>query len=144
MDANSDIEVLTLEDCQLVNMADYGIVAFNIRALVSGTVRSVQTQWDELAPRIENGAPWSAFGDTDGDYFGMPVIDSEGGFTLTAQAFTGANGGGVGGDPVAIHLHIVNEANMPTPRVVPVATNAPAPGDCLCAGQWLQVTEDCL
>lgn len=144
VDANSDMEVLTLEDCLLVNMADYGVIAFNIRVLVSGTVRSVWTQWGDFVPRIENGAPWSVFGDTNGDYFGMPVADSEGSFYLTAQAFTGVNGSGVGSAPATLHLTIVNESNMPTPRVLPMDNNAPAPSACFCASQWLQVTENCL
>jgi hypothetical protein len=54
--------------------------------------------------RLENKAPFALFGDVDGDYLGM--ILSSGNYTVTAQAFSLENMGGVKGPIKSVSFSI--------------------------------------
>lgn len=115
MDADTDQPIGELSAGDELNLASLpGNLA--IRANTSpASVGSVKLVLGGRQSRtqLETGAPYSLFGDTDGDY--RAWTPAAGSYTLTASAYTGPSASGQPGKPLTISFRVV--AQTPPARV---------------------------
>jgi hypothetical protein len=105
VDAQTNQDISTLDGC---NGCVEASTLIDIRAEPFDAVGSVELtlKGPVTNSRVENNAPYALFGDVNGDYSGM--ILSPGSYTVTAQAFSLADMGGVAGPIKSVSFSIYN------------------------------------
>jgi uncharacterized protein YaiE (UPF0345 family) len=129
INATTDVDLLTITNGAVLNIAALGTNNLNIRANTNpATVGSVSFTLTGAAPssRTETVAPYALFGDNSGDYTNWAL--AVGSYTLTATPHTGSGGSGTAGQPLTISFTVVNQANtrsitLPELRTSPVVEN---------------------
>lgn len=123
VDANTDEVVPGFEDLVANGPIDLGqldLQKHNIVARVNpehpeaGSVQSIKFE-TSFGDRTENLAPYAAFGDREGDFYGEQI--QPGTFTLKATPYSGAKGGGTALSELSIEYTVVesSEASAPSP-----------------------------
>jgi hypothetical protein len=115
VDARTNQDIRTIEPFDTIDVGQLG-TEINIRANTSpANVGSVIFSIDENARyKVENGAPYSIGGDTNGDYKAWsPPSDY---YSLTATPYTGSKGTGTAGLPLSILIQFIG--TQPKPRIV--------------------------
>jgi hypothetical protein len=76
---------------------------------------------------VENAAPWSLFGDIDGDFYG--VVLKPGQYNITAEPFSEINAGGLPGYKMTMQFEIPEPSSQPssTPSREPSLTPSRIP-----------------
>jgi len=108
INADTDTAVLDLIDGMTISKAQYATLAnFSVQAITSGTVKSVKFGYQaNPSVRIENGAPWSLFGDSGAsDFVGSAF--NVGSYTVSATPYSATNAAGTVGAIVTIHFTVV-------------------------------------
>lgn len=103
VNADTQTDLRDLGATDLVTLSEDGF-ALNIRANVSSSVKSVKFKLDGVAFRTENAAPFAFAGDASGVYNAWTPTVGE--HVVIATPYTGANGGGQAGTPVAVALTV--------------------------------------
>ncbi|MEO1086194.1 MAG: DUF5060 domain-containing protein, partial [Acidobacteriota bacterium] len=111
----------------------------SVRANVSGAVGSVEFDLSgaQSHSQTESVAPYSLFGDTDGDY--DPWTPAPGAYGLVARSFTGSSGGGTAGVDYAISF-TVEAAGAPPDGDGSVTVYGGDPGDGEPIRRWHRAT----
>ncbi len=117
IDANTNAPIPAFDpipDAATINLFDIGTTQLNIRANTSpATVGSVifALSGSDTQNQTENVAPYALFGDSSGNFTSWtPPL---GAYTLTATAYSGANGSGTAGAPLTITFDIINQMGPP-------------------------------
>ncbi|MGV3556650.1 putative Ig domain-containing protein, partial [Larkinella arboricola] len=111
MNAATDQEIRVLSNGDQINLAAFTSRNVNLRANTSPvTVGSVKMVLSGRQNRtqIETGAPYSLFGDSNGDYNNW--IPPVGSYTLKVTPYTGAGATGTAGTPLTISFTVVEQA----------------------------------
>ena len=108
VDADTDQEIISLSEGQIVNIATLPGMNLNIRADATDDVSSVglSLTGSIVAQRTENVAPYALFGDSGGDYSGE--LFSTGTYTMTATPFSGRNLEGNAGTELSVSFEFVD------------------------------------
>jgi PKD repeat protein len=112
----------------------YGYTSFceipeslGVEVVPSGTVGSIKIEVEGpgiSTSMVENGAPYSSFGDDGDDIFGMQF--SEGTYNITATAYSGRDATGTAGGPAQFMLEIELETPPPSAfTATPTSGTAP-------------------
>ncbi|MBK0403671.1 DUF839 domain-containing protein [Adhaeribacter sp. BT258] len=115
MNAITNQVIQPLNSGMVVNLATLPNQKINIQAVTNpATVGSVlfNLSGAEIKTRTDNSTPYSLTGDNSGDYFSW--IPTLGNYTLTAQSFSGSNGGGTASPPVTLTFSVINQISPPT------------------------------
>ncbi|GAA4280944.1 hypothetical protein GCM10022260_13650 [Gaetbulibacter aestuarii] len=113
IDAENDVSLGTLTDGMQINMSEFPVSNLSIEALVTDDVGSVQFQLsgESTASRVENTAPYTLYGQTNGDYNGHNF--TEGTYTLVVTPYASDDLSGEAGTPVTVSFE-VSAAPEPT------------------------------
>ena len=109
VNADTDTDILTMTPGIVLNLATLPTRNLNIRANTSpGPVGSVVLSLSVTQSRseVQNIAPYSLFGDIQGDYF--PWTPPVGNYTLVATLFDGADGTGTAGSSLTLSFSVIN------------------------------------
>jgi hypothetical protein len=115
----------------VLNLSSLPTTRLNIRANTDpAVVGSVRFDLNSTVGfRMENTAPYSLAGDTNGDY--LPWTPAVGSYTLSARPFTAAYAGGTAGTALTITFRVETSAqfasDIPTAQDMPI-TAAPSEG----------------
>ncbi|QMU29616.1 polysaccharide lyase [Adhaeribacter radiodurans] len=125
INANSDLFIQRLTKNSILDLASLPTKNLNISATTSENIGSVvfKLTGRENKTVIESQAPYTLFGDENGDF--QSWIPAEGEYTLIATPYSGANGEGTAGTPVTIKFEVVNLSTdgSGTPKVTMVINN---------------------
>ena len=99
VDADSDQDILEIENGYQIALNTLQTRNLNIRINVSGDVESVAIAFNTDF-MTENVAPYAVFANNGQDYFGWQA--SAGSYTLTATPYSQDNAGGTAGTPQTI------------------------------------------
>ena len=107
VNADTDQDIMTLEEGSIIELNSLTTSNLNIRAESTADVESVQLQLSGAMSqnRNENVAPYALFGDLSGDY--LPAEFAAGDYTLTATPYTGNNLSGTAGLSKTINFSVV-------------------------------------
>lgn len=111
INADSNTEIQKIINGSTLNLAQLPTRNLNIRADTNpGIVGSVVFNFSgvESASHVESGAPYAAFGDSNGDY--LPWTPKVGSYTLKATPFTVSNGSGTAGTSLTITFTIADQS----------------------------------
>ncbi|MEM9832007.1 MAG: choice-of-anchor I family protein [Bacteroidota bacterium] len=119
VDAKTDQYIKEITDGETIVLADLPSRQLNVRAEVVGRTQSVvfKLNGDKFQP--QNAAPYSLFGDDNGDYDDDGTVFLPGSFSLMATPYTGRTGAGMMGTPLSIDFEII-ESNT----IVDIAVRA--------------------
>ncbi|MDQ4141814.1 MAG: polysaccharide lyase [Bacteroidota bacterium] len=125
INANSDLFIQKLTKSAILDLATLPTKNLNISATTSSDIGSVvfKLTGHENKTVIDSQAPFTLFGDKNGDY--QSWIPTAGEYTLTATPYSNANGEGTAGTPVTINFEVVNLSTdgSGTPKVSMVINN---------------------
>ena len=114
VNALNEQDILTIPPNSTINLANLPSQSINIRANTNPvTVGSVVFALSGAQTRnyTESGAPYSLFGDSNGNYASWtPVI---GDYSLKATPFSSSGGTGTVGIPLTINFKVINQPNRP-------------------------------
>ena len=123
-DADTDALVDLLADGDVLAAADLdGAMTFSVSVVagsaLDGKVGSMKLRLsgDAAATRTESGAPYSLFGDKDGDYSGGGPLGA-GDYRFTVDVYAGAGGKGALLDSFDFNFDVAAAAVVPDPIVV--------------------------
>jgi len=102
VDAASNADRRSLSNGAVISLLDDA--PFNIRAEISGAVKSVVFELNGVRVRTENAAPYALVGDSNGDYWHASL--APGVYHLTATPFTAKGGKGDSGTSLSIQATI--------------------------------------
>lgn len=130
VDANSDTDLFNVTNGMQINAETVQGKLLNIRANTDpssvGSV-SLNISGPVNNTRTENVAPYTLFGDSNGNYAGVQF--PLGTYTVSATPYSTANLGGTAGQPLTLQFSIVAGGSNQPPNAVAVATplngNAP-------------------
>lgn len=106
VNAESDETIYTINPGQNINIPTFLNYKLNIVAhTYPSEVGSVHLNFDGYIRR-ENVAPYSLFGDNNGDYNSSPI--SAGAHTIVATPYSGSNATGIQGPPLSVSFNMVN------------------------------------
>ncbi|WKN41044.1 T9SS type A sorting domain-containing protein [Tunicatimonas pelagia] len=120
INANQDQAILEIEEGTVIDYAEYPGVSFNLRVDVSpeavGSVgiKVSEEQREVLRNRIQNAAPYAAFGDNNGDYRNW--LPERGRYTVEATSYELRNRGGHVLDHQSFTFEVVNTSDEPFAR----------------------------
>ncbi|TGE25107.1 hypothetical protein E5K00_07880 [Hymenobacter aquaticus] len=123
VNADTDTDIQPLTAGTTLNLKTLPTRNLNIRANTSPpTVGSVLFRLSGAEQRFqtESVVPYALFSDSGGDY--NPWTPQSGSYSLTAQPYTEASGGGNAGQALTILFSVSNTANTGTASETPVAT----------------------
>ncbi len=130
VDANSNADVLTLNNNMEIDNASVQGMLLNIRAnTIPTSVGSVSLAITGPlnVTRTENVAPYALLGDNAGNYAGIAF--PLGNYTMTATSYSGASLSGTAGTPLTIQFSIiepvVNQPPMALATATPLSGSAP-------------------
>lgn len=108
VDADTDADIRTLTDGDIVDLAGLSATALSIRAETSpATTGSVRFDFAGTTNyQTENNAPYALNGDSNGDYDPAPELTQGGSYTLTATPYPQPDAGGTAGTPLTIDLSV--------------------------------------
>ncbi|WP_265991427.1 putative Ig domain-containing protein [Larkinella insperata] len=119
MNATTDQQIRLLSNGEQINLATLASRNLNLRANTSpatvGSVRMVLSGRQNRT-QTETGAPYSLFGDSNGDYNNW--IPPVGSYSLTVTPYTGAGATGSVGTPLTLNFTVVEQAISNRPPVV--------------------------
>ena len=110
VNAKTDKDIQLLEDGDVLDLSELPQAHLNIRADVSGVVRSVKFELDGEEVGIENVEPYAMFGDLDGDYLSQRFKPGQ--YTLGVIPYTAPNAEGEPGEPLEISLEVVRRNTL--------------------------------
>jgi hypothetical protein len=114
VNALTEQDILTIPPNSTLNLATLGSQSLNIRANTNpAIVGSVVFALSGAQTRnyTESGAPYSLFGDNNGNYASWtPVLGS---YSLRATPFSSSGGAGIAGIPLTINFKVINQPNRP-------------------------------
>ncbi|WP_317196481.1 PKD domain-containing protein [Robertkochia flava] len=119
INADTDSELLTLTEGQIVDIGIVGGVGLNIRANTNPSVVGsviLDLQGPQSNNRKESVAPYTLFGDSSGDYFSQVL--PEGNYTITATPYSASGGNGDPGTPLTINFSIGQPVGASGPTAV--------------------------
>ena len=140
VNANTDLDILTLTPGMVLDLAALPTPNLNIRANTSpATVGSVQFDLVGRQPQftIENLVPYALVSDFQGNYPSWTPLS--GSYVLTITPFSGTNGSGVAGSVLTFAFSVVNSPALP---VRLTAFSAGAQGTAAVLLRWATATED--
>lgn len=127
IDAATQKELHTLQSGNLA-LSSCGS-AVNIRADVSGSVKSVAFYFDGKLIRCENVAPYAFAADGGGKFYSWtPPLGKH---TVRAVPYSGSNRSGTAGAPIEVALDITQQPVAGSPGPVPTPDPEPTPGSGL-------------
>ena len=103
INSSTDKVVKTLTNGTVINKAT--LPEFTVQALTAGDIGSVVFELNGSPLQTENNAPYSASGDSAGDYEDIAL--GEGSYTLKATPYSGSNGSGTKGAAVTVNFSVV-------------------------------------
>ena len=110
VDAQTNQDIMKLVDGSEVDLAVHPSNFFNIRADVDNATASVRFDWNgQFNFRTESAAPYTLFGDDNGDYNGMSL--NLGLNSLSGTPFSGAGASGNAGAALNISFTVINSSN---------------------------------
>ena len=121
IDAEQDQAITTLNTGSSVDLAALNLVGYNIQANVGNTVARVDFQLTGplTVNTSDTDAPYSLFGDEQGDFNTQQV--QAGDYALTVTPFVQENGSEIAGEPITITFSLVaNDLVVLNPRLVRV------------------------
>ena len=132
--ANSVITSLETDRKYLINLFKNDYLNFQLNADIDEDSKSYKLTLEGPVTfsRIENAAPYALFGDTNGDYFGKPLL--EGTYTLSATPFSERDAKGMKGAIKTITFEIVDTA----PRITDVLLSTFNPNGTLLSDTSLE------
>jgi hypothetical protein len=106
----TDNDIQTLSNGNILNLATLPGRKLNIRANTSGTVGSVvfNLSGKQTKKRTEASAPFSLFGDVNGDYKDWTPLT--GSYTLKATPYSTTNGTGTAGTALTVNFTVTDQA----------------------------------
>ncbi|MGF1523105.1 MAG: calcium-binding protein [Leptolyngbyaceae cyanobacterium] len=134
IDADTDAVVSGFEnlaDVSEIDLNGLDISKYNIAALIdpdhpdAASVQSIQFE-SSAGNRTENQAPFTLFGDSDGDFFGQAL--QAGDFTIEATAYSGNSGNGTALGSADANYTVTGVATPAPPQPTPEPTPPPTPG----------------
>ncbi|RAJ97401.1 putative secreted protein (Por secretion system target) [Larkinella arboricola] len=114
INANTDQVIKTLSEGEVINLAQLPTSRLTIRANTTpANVGSVvfSLSGSMTYSKIETSAPYSLFGDDNGNY--DPWNLKIGSYSLRATPYLGAGGSGLMGTPMTLNFTLVNQTNQP-------------------------------
>ena len=117
-----------------INLLEKNYLNFQLKADIDEDSKSYKLTLEGPVTfsRIENAAPYALFGDTNGDYFGKPLL--EGTYTLSATPFSERDAKGMKGAIKTITFEIVDTA----PRITDVLLSTFNPNGTLLSNTSLE------
>ena len=109
INADTNTPMYELADNMTIDYSTLAGVNLNVRVNTQGNIGSVLIQLSGPVNnnRTESVAPFALFGDSNGNYYGQPLL--EGNYTLSATAYSQANlGGSVIGNLIDLNFSIVS------------------------------------
>ncbi len=125
INADTDLMIGALGPEQTLDLASFATRRLNIQITTSDGTGSVRMTYDGVS-KVENFAPFSLAGDTNGDFAAWtPGVGSH---TLVVTPFAGSGATGAAGTPVTIRLNIV-DSNPPgsSPTVTDITWSQSGP-----------------
>ncbi len=109
INADTELPIGPLTSGQTINFAELPTRNLNVAAGTVDSIGSVRFDFDGQAGfRIENSAPYSLFGDQDGDY--KPGSFALGSHTLIATPFSRRNAAGTPGTALSVNFTVTNQS----------------------------------
>lgn len=123
VDAGTNLDIFSISDEQVIDLADLSSNKFNIRANTSfpGTLSIVFDYNGDNGFRTENAEPFALFGDASGNYAVRYL--NVGTYTIKATPYTGLNGTGMAGPANELTFYVVNSASRISSYPNPVENN---------------------
>lgn len=89
--------------------------------VTTGSVLSVKWDFDGSLDNVDEDEPYTIAGDSGGDIYNawMPPV---GDHVIVATAYMGLGATGIAGNPILVHLHVVDSSPPPTPTPTPAPT----------------------
>ena len=109
VDADTNLDLMTIAEGDLINPSSLPTTNLNIRANATddvGSVLLVLTYDGLITERTENVAPYTLYGDSNGNYYGK--VFPLGIYKLTATAYSADGRGGTMGTPVTVNFSFVS------------------------------------
>ena len=118
VDAETDQDIMVLEDGASIALSDLPTTKLNVRADVSGLVNSLVFKLNDRTYQTQNADPFALFSDRDGDYKegSLPI----GTHTLMATPYTSKNATGLPGMSLSISFTVTDGAMAMSASPVPV------------------------
>ncbi|WP_162558687.1 PKD domain-containing protein [Robertkochia solimangrovi] len=118
INADTDTPITSLTNGMVIDATQVSGVGLNIEAVTSpSTVGSVKLKMTGAlnAARTESGAPYTLYGDFQGNYYAQDF--PTGNYTLTATPYSSSGGGGTAGQSLTLSFSIANPqiATKPIP-----------------------------
>ena len=110
IDATTDNAVGTITEGSTFDLSDIGS-SVNIRANTTGTIGSVRFWLDDIVQKTEGVAPYTMFGDNNGDFDGLPI--EAGSHKVKATVFSGSGGTGTAENTLSVNFNITDENYAP-------------------------------
>ncbi|WP_250419078.1 PKD domain-containing protein [Pontibacter deserti] len=110
INANTDLEIQTITAGAVLNLATLPTRNLNIRVNTSPTVVGsviISLTGAQVLNVKENKAPYSVFGDTNGNY--KAWTPKTGNYTLMATPYTASGGGGTAGTSLTIGFSVIDQ-----------------------------------
>ena len=104
VNADTNQDIMQLTDGMSISLNNLPTQNLNIRADVAGTVESVKFKGTDQ--QLESAAPFTLFGDENGQYFGQ--TPSTGNFVIKVTPYTEKSGKGTAGSTMTITIQFTN------------------------------------
>ncbi len=129
IDADSELVIgVVSDDEQVLHLADIAAESFALN-LVGAPAATESVTFDLSGPvsysRIENTAPYAAFGNRGGDFFGTEIV--VGSYTMTVEAFSSDSGRGESIGRHIFEFEVTDALPPPSTVVIPPSTTTVAP-----------------
>ena len=118
VDADSDADIMVLNDGAVIDVTNLPSTNLNIRAEANSLTESVFMEISGAinASRNENVAPYALFGDNGGNYAGR--MFSAGNYSVNATPYSQDNKAGNEGSALAINFEIINPGSTTEPLIL--------------------------
>ncbi|PSR52342.1 hypothetical protein AHMF7605_01790 [Adhaeribacter arboris] len=117
INADNDREIKTIVNGETLDLATLPTKNLNIRANTNATVGSIYFNLTgaKTFSKVEGGAPYSLFGDTNGNY--APWLPAVGTYSLQGTPYTGAKRTGDAGTPLTVNFTVISGSGSGNPPV---------------------------
>lgn len=139
VDAATDTPIVELDDHDTLRLP-FLPAQLSIEAVASDGTDSVRMEIDHVQSALENWAPYSLRGDSQGDFVPAPELRTPGWVTISAQPYGGPDLTGDAGPEVDLHLYL-HQPDFVVRSSADVGDHAPGDGWCT-TGPPLQVVDE--